>query len=143
MDVESVSRLRRAISRLARQLNAESTDEGLTPSQASVLGQISASGPLGIRELGEREGLNPTMLSRVIGKLEEAGLITRTPHPDDLRAALVAATAKGRRLSQQIRARRNESMAACVASLSETDAKALAGALAALEALEEAMRHRR
>jgi hypothetical protein len=33
MDVDRVTRLRAVISRLARQLNATSTDEGLTPNQ--------------------------------------------------------------------------------------------------------------
>ena len=37
MDDDGVIRLRRVISKLARQLNASSTGAGLTPSQASVL----------------------------------------------------------------------------------------------------------
>ena len=37
MDDETVIRLRRVILRLARQLNAASAGEGLTPTQASVL----------------------------------------------------------------------------------------------------------
>ena len=36
MDVELVARLRGVISKLARQLNATSTTEGLTPTQYSV-----------------------------------------------------------------------------------------------------------
>ena len=39
MDADRVTRLRGVIGRLARQLNASSTGEGLTPSQASVLGK--------------------------------------------------------------------------------------------------------
>ena len=41
MDVELVARLRGVISKLARQLNATSTTEGLTPTQYSVLGLIA------------------------------------------------------------------------------------------------------
>ena len=37
MDDEGVIRLRGIISKLARELNASSTGEGLTPSQASAL----------------------------------------------------------------------------------------------------------
>ena len=46
MDDEDVIRLRRTIARLARHFNASSTGEGLTPSQASVLGLIVGAGTL-------------------------------------------------------------------------------------------------
>ena len=81
MDDAAAIRLRRVISKLARELNASSTGAGLTPSQASVLGLIVARGPIGLGELSELERLNPTMLSRVIGKLYSAGLIVRSPIP--------------------------------------------------------------
>jgi len=77
MDEDGVIRLRRVISKLARQLNASSTDAGLTPSQASVLGLIVVRGPLSLGELADLEGLNPTMLSRVVSKLQAMGLIDR------------------------------------------------------------------
>ena len=96
MDDEGAIRLRRVISKLARQLNASSTGEGLTPSQASVLGLIVARGPLGLTELGELEGINPTMLSRVIGRLVEMNLITRTPDPAPHTTTERGATAGGR-----------------------------------------------
>ncbi len=35
------------------------------------------------------------MLSRMIGKMEAAGLLMRSAHPDDGRAVVVAATAEG------------------------------------------------
>src|SRR6201996_4916497 len=73
MDVEQVTRLRSVISRLARQLNDTSTDEGLTPTQYSVLGLVRNRGPLGLAELASLEGLNPTMLSRVVKVLDERG----------------------------------------------------------------------
>src|SRR5580698_11259828 len=77
MEEESVIRLRRVVLRLARQLNAASVGEGLTPTQASVLGIVTNRGPLGLTDLTEIEGLNPTMLSRVVGKLDSFGLIRR------------------------------------------------------------------
>ncbi len=44
MEEESVIRLRRVVLRLARQLNAASVGEGLTPTQASVLGIVTNRG---------------------------------------------------------------------------------------------------
>jgi hypothetical protein len=52
MDDEGAIRLRRVIIKVARQLNASSTGEGLTPSQASVLGLIVARGPMSLPDLG-------------------------------------------------------------------------------------------
>ena len=77
MDDDAVIRLRRVVLRLARRLNTASGEEGLTPTQASVLGITATRGPLSLAELTELEGINPTMLSRVIGKLDSFGLINR------------------------------------------------------------------
>ena len=45
MDNDTVIRLRRVVLKLARQLNAASREEGLTPTQASVLGIATMRGP--------------------------------------------------------------------------------------------------
>src|ERR1700722_631349 len=107
MDDDGVIRLRRVISKLARQLNASSTGAGLTPSQASVLSVIVGRGPLSLAELADLEGLNPTMLSRVVSKLQSMGLIDRIPDPADLRSASVAVTEPGRRIDEQVKAERS------------------------------------
>jgi DNA-binding MarR family transcriptional regulator len=140
MDDDGVIRLRRVISRLARELNSSSTDAGLTPSQASVLGLIAVRGPLSLAELTELEGLNPTMLSRVVGKLQSMGLIDRIPHPADLRSASVAATKAGQRVDRQVKAQRFAAVSACMELLDARHEAAITAALPALEELAEAMR---
>jgi DNA-binding MarR family transcriptional regulator len=140
MDDEGAIRLRGVISKLARELNASSTGEGLTPSQASALSLIVVRGPLGLTELGERERINPTMLSRVIGRLVEMNLITRTPDPADLRSVSVLSTAAGRRVDKKIKARRAAAVSECLALLPAEQVEALAAALPALESLAETMR---
>ena len=140
MDDEGAIRLRRVVAKLARQLNASSTGEGLTPSQASVLGLIVARGPLGLTELGELEQINPTMLSRVIGRLVEMELITRTPDPADLRSVSVVTTAAGRRVDNKIKARRAAAVSQCLELLPADEVAALTHALPALEDLAETLR---
>jgi DNA-binding MarR family transcriptional regulator len=135
MDDEGAIRLRRAITRLARQLNASATGEGLSPSQASVLALVVARGPLPIAELTELEGLNPTMLSRVVGKLDAMGLVRRMPDPADLRTASVAPTPAGRRSDQRVKARRETVVSAAMDRLNPAQEKAITAALPALEAL--------
>jgi DNA-binding MarR family transcriptional regulator len=140
MDEESVIRLRRVILRLARQLNAASVGEGLTPTQASVLGIVTNRGPLGLTELTEIEGLNPTMLSRVVGKLDSFGLIRRLRDPDDFRAARVEVTPEGKQTYQRIAAERAAIVSERVAGLPPEQEAALVAALPALENLAEDLR---
>ena len=140
MDDETVIRLRRVILRLARQLNAASVGEGLTPTQASVLGIVTNRGPLGLTELTEIEGLNPTMLSRVVGKLDSYGLIRRLRDPDDFRAARVEITPEGQAVYQRIAAQRAAVISECVAGLPPDQEAALVAALPALENLAEDLR---
>jgi DNA-binding MarR family transcriptional regulator len=140
MDDDGAIRLRRVISRLARELNSSSTGAGLTPSQASVLALIVARGPLGVAELGELEGLNPTMLSRVISRLASMRLIDRVRDPEDLRSVSVVSTQPGRAVDEQIKARRAAAVSRCVALLPAAHVQALANALPALEELAETMR---
>ena len=123
--------------RLARQLNAASIGEGLTPTQASVLGIVTRRGPLGLTELTEIEGLNPTMLSRVVGKLDSFGLIRRLRDPDDFRAARVEVTPEGRETSQRIAAQRAAILSERLAGLPPEQESALVAALPALENLAE------
>lgn len=140
MDAETVTRLRRVIGRLARMFNATSASEGLTPTQASVLGLVSHRGPIGLAELTELEGLNPTMVSRVVSKLDAENLVRRRPDPADQRAIQLEATEEGRLTHQRIIAARTETVAKIVDELPPATGAALVEALPALEALAEGLR---
>jgi DNA-binding MarR family transcriptional regulator len=135
MDEDAAIRLRQVITKLARQLNVSSTGEGLTPSQASLLGLVVGRGPLSISELTELEGLNPTMTSRMLGVLDTMGLIERTRDPSDLRSASITATPAGRRSDERIKALRAEVVSAAMDRLSPAQQRAVLTALPALEAL--------
>ena len=140
MDADTVIRLRRVVLSLARRLNAASVGEGLTPTQASVLSIVAFRGQLGLAELTEIEGLNPTMLSRVVGRLDAFGLIRRLRDPDDFRAARVEVTPEGTRAFERISAQRAEIISECVAELPPDQEAALIAALPALEKLSESLR---
>lgn len=140
MDTELVARLRAVIPRLARVLNDTTTGADLTPTQYSVLALIHVRGPLGLTELTELEGLNPTMLSRVVKVLDERGLIRRMQDPGDLRAARVEATPEGAELHDQLRAKRTKLLSGCLQALPPDSAAMLLNAVPGLEALAEALK---
>jgi len=135
IDADDVTRLRAAIGRLSRQLNASVADNGYSPSQLSVLGTVARRGPIGIGELAELEGVNPTMLSRIVTKLSDTGLIERITDPDDGRAGVVQTTAAGRKLHARVQEQRSKAIAARLQNMPESQAAQLLAALPALEAL--------
>lgn len=135
---DDVARLRIALARVSRLIDRQAAGE-LTRTELSVLGTIARMGPLGMGELAEIEGVNPTMLSRLIAKLEDVALVRRHPHPDDRRAVMVAVTASGARLHSVLRMQRTEYLSRRLALLPEGRADQLLAALPALEALAEQM----
>jgi DNA-binding MarR family transcriptional regulator len=137
MDAELVARLRGVIPRLARQLNDASTEEGLTPTQYSVLALVRGRGPLGLAELAELEGLNPTMLSRIVKVLDEGGLIRRMPDPNDMRAARLEATPAGEQMHDRVRAQRTQVLSRRLERLPPETAEALLAAVPAMEELAD------
>ncbi|WP_344412426.1 MarR family winged helix-turn-helix transcriptional regulator [Pseudonocardia ailaonensis] len=139
-DEEAVARLRKAIGRMARALNQSATLEDLTPTQASVLQLVVVRGRVGLSELAGIEGINPTMLSRVVSRLDTLGLIERSADEADQRAVVVAPTEAGREASLHIRDQRTRELLAVVEQLSGDTAATLLAALPAFEALAEAMR---
>jgi len=135
IDAESVTRLRATIGRLARQMRLSATDAGLTPTQMSVLSSVVREGPLRLAELQSIEAVNPTMLSRVVGKLEAAGLISRDGDPVDRRVVTVSVTPAGRRTQERVKDERNRLLTGLLNDLPPEQAAAVLAALPALEAL--------
>jgi DNA-binding MarR family transcriptional regulator len=142
LDIDTADRLRVVIGRLHRRLRATpaATAAGLTPTKSSVLHTVIRTGPVGLTDLAELEGLNPTLLSRTVGALADAGLLDRISDPVDRRAALVSATARGRRLADKLRRERTAALNQALAPLTETDRQALERALPALEALADELK---
>jgi DNA-binding MarR family transcriptional regulator len=137
--LDVATRLRSAVARLSRQLNASASGRGLSPSQASVLAVIAFRGPITLSDLADYEGLNPTMVSRIVGKLDDAELIRRVPNPGDMRSISVEITALGRQVSHQIRDTRSQTVARCLSELPIELIDALVSALPALEQLAEGL----
>jgi DNA-binding MarR family transcriptional regulator len=139
-DADAVARLRRTIGRLARAMNQSAASEDLTPTQASVLAVVAAGDSVRLSRLARIEGLNPTMLSRVVGKLDALGLLERAADEDDQRAVVVRATAAGRETNERIRARRTGELLDVIAHLPAATSATLLAALPAFEELTDAIR---
>jgi DNA-binding MarR family transcriptional regulator len=145
LDVETAARLRAAIGRLQRLLRSTQagTAAGLTPTKISVLFTVLRVGPIRLSDLATEEAINPTMLSRVVAGLTDRGIVTRISDPADRRAALLEATAAGRRLAERIRRERTDALNEALAPLAAADREMLERALPALEALAEQLKRHR
>ena len=138
-DGDDVARLRIALARIARQLDRQTRGSSLTKAESSVIATLERIGPLRVSELADVEGVNPTMLSRMVGKLEDAGMVRRSADPQDGRAALVTVTPAGSELQRRLRAERTRLLADRIATMPDTESARLMSALPALEALADAL----
>jgi DNA-binding MarR family transcriptional regulator len=136
---DDIARLRSVIAKLHRRLRQTNASAGLTPTQLSVLFHVVSCDSIGVGELAKSEGLNPTLLSRTIAHLVERGLLKRKTDANDRRAALVEATAAGRKLRDRARSERNDALARFLAAASADDRRLLVDALPALERLADGM----
>jgi DNA-binding MarR family transcriptional regulator len=137
LEIDTAQRLRMVFGRLARALRP--TEAGiaaeLTPTRVAVLLTTVSQGPVRLAQVAEAEGLNPTLLSRTVANLADAGLLTRTPDPVDRRSAWLEATDQGRDLAEAIRAQRTHAVEAALAALPQDDRAKIESALPALERL--------
>ena len=134
--------LRVALGRLNRSLRLTHAEKDLSSGQREVLMAIARSGSLRLSELAREEGLNPTMLSRIVGKLEAAGLVTRTCDSHDARVIHLAATPEGIALRETIRGERTDALLYALRNLSKEEKQTLSAATPALEAIVATLRER-
>ncbi len=133
----NAARLRVAIARLSRRLRPTEAAGLLTATEVDVLVAAERRGPIRLSDLASFAGLNPTMLSRLIPKLERAGLIRRLPDETDRRVCRVEATLAGSALLSRIRSERNDVLSNKLSELAPLERESLAVALPVLEELAE------
>ena len=122
-----------AIGRLNRRLRQARPVGELTQNQISVLTSLELAGALTPRELADAERVQPPTMTKVLAKLEERGLIQRTPHPTDGRQVLLSATDAGRAVLLEQRRVKAEWLTRRLAGLPAEDRETLARAAEILD----------
>ncbi len=130
--------LRDAITRLNRRVRQARPVGDLTVTQLSALTSLRLAGALTPRELADVERVQPPTMTRIVAKLEERGLVQRTPHPTDGRQVILAATEGGRAVLDQFERARDEWLAHRLAELPEEDRETLRRAAEVLQRLARA-----
>ncbi|WP_010204334.1 MarR family winged helix-turn-helix transcriptional regulator [Salinibacterium sp. PAMC 21357] len=87
-----------------RQVRATLKPYDLTQVQFALLASLTWLGnaaPVTQHALAEQAGTDPMMTSQVLRNLESKGYVTRSPHPSDGRAMVVAVTKEGAALANR------------------------------------------
>jgi DNA-binding MarR family transcriptional regulator len=89
--------------RYAQESEAAAATHELTPLQAKAL--LATEEPVPMRHIADRLYAEPSNVTAIIDRLVSRGLVERHPDPGDRRVKLVAATAHGRAVANDLRAR--------------------------------------
>jgi DNA-binding MarR family transcriptional regulator len=129
-------RLHSAAIHLLRQVRAEDAATGIAPARLSALSVLVFGGAMSLNDLARAEQVRPPTMSRIVDALESAGLARRTANPQDRRAIVLEATAKGTAILWQGRKRRVKFLAKRLLRLSEAERKQIE---LAVQAIQKAM----
>lgn len=128
---EVARRLTPAVLRIGRRVRPASGE--LAVGHFSTLATLYRLGRQRPSDLARIERSAPSAVARVVGALEDRGLVVRRPSPDDARSILIEITDEGRRLLVATRAEQAEGVARLLAVLDDEQLAAVAAALDALE----------
>lgn len=106
-------------------------EHGITRGELAVL-EAAVQGETAPSELAERAGVTRAGMTKRLDRLEQAGLITRTPSAVDRRSVAIRATDAGRRLVPAAASARDRAEARLLSRLSPSQAASLEEALHSL-----------
>ncbi|ELS51304.1 putative transcriptional regulator [Streptomyces viridochromogenes Tue57] len=106
-------------------------EDGVTLPQFRMLVVLSTQGATNLVALAELLQVAPSTAMRMVDRLIAAGLADRQINPDNRRETLLQLTADGRRMVEDVTARRRAEIAAIVERLAPTQRAALVDALTA------------
>jgi DNA-binding MarR family transcriptional regulator len=125
--------LRAVLARLLRKLR-ETTNDAITPSQASALSRLGKGGVSTVSALALAERVRPQSMAAIVESLESLGFVTRSQDPNDGRRQIVDLTDAG---WAQIAGQKEAGVAwldhALTEQVSEAELMTLAAATAILE----------
>lgn len=136
VDAALVARLRLVVMRLSRRLRQQSPGD-VTASMLSALASIANLGPLTLGELAAVEQVQPPSMTKIVGKLEERGLVLRQVDGRDRRVARVRVSDEGEAYVAQSRTLKNAYLAERLDRFAPGELADLERALPLLERLVE------
>lgn len=130
-------RLGAATSRLQAVLRRQFAQAEITLTQARTLTTLATRGPHRVTDLALLEQVAQPTMSNLVARLEDHGLVQRSPDPSDAKVTLISITREGTKQWRSLVALRTNLLASGLALLTVSEKKSLEAALPALERLVE------
>jgi len=127
-----------AVTRAARSMRTASgallADLGLHPGQDTLLLEVGRHDGISQAALADELGVEPPTVTKMVQRLEAAGIVRRRADADDRRRIRVYLTAKGKRLTPRVEAVRSDLGKRASRGLTRADRATLADLLSKLSA---------
>jgi DNA-binding MarR family transcriptional regulator len=94
-----------------------------------VVGFIKHHGPVSSSDVAEALGIDGSTVSRHVSRLEQAGLLSRSPDPNDARVSLLQVTEAGQEVFRRMHQARRQMLEEVLAGWSKQDMKRFAADL--------------
>jgi DNA-binding MarR family transcriptional regulator len=128
--------LRMLLQRVTRRIRNNRADGAMSDAKLGVLFRLEGSTATpGL--LAERERVTPPSMNRTLNTLEQSGLVTRSPDPDDARKVVVTITDAGLAVIRETRRLRTRWFSQQVAALSREERDALEAVIPVLRRIAE------
>ncbi|MFX4293179.1 MarR family winged helix-turn-helix transcriptional regulator [Streptomyces bohaiensis] len=134
-DTAAVNTLRVGVMRLARRIRHQRVDRSLGLAELSALGTLQRCGAMTPGELARKEHVQPPSMTRIVGQLQERGLVRLEPHPEDRRQKTVTATEQAEAMLQASRSQSNAWLTELAGRLTEEEWETLRTAAPVLHKL--------
>jgi len=135
-NTENDDELRMLLQRVARRIRNNRADGTMSDTKMGVLFrlEVSAATP---SQLAVRERITPPSMNRTLNTLEEAGLVVRSPDPDDARKVIVTITPAGDSLIAETRRLRTAWFSQRLAELTSDERASLEAVVPVLRRISE------
>ncbi|MEO6534202.1 MAG: MarR family transcriptional regulator [Pseudolysinimonas sp.] len=133
---ENDDELRMLLQRVARRIRNNRADGAMSDTQLGVLFRLEIS-PATPGALAERERITPPSMNRTLNALEQLGLVSRSPDPDDARKVIVTVTDAGLAVIRETRRLRTRWFSQQLAALSDDERASLEAVIPVLRRIAE------
>lgn len=98
---------------------------GITYPQFQVLNALCEQDGISQTVIAQKVNMNPSVLARILDRMERAGLIERVEDPEDLRAKRVMVTARGCALQAEFAPQRDAVLMQAITGMADEEVRGL------------------
>ena len=133
--VEKIRSFNRFYTRVLGLMNERLLESPLTLAEGRLLWEINSRRRCKAGDLEKLLGMDRGFLSRVLGRLEKAGLIVRRTDSQDRRVRLLSVTPRGRALLEELERRAADQIQGLVGGLSAQQRRRLVEAMERIQSI--------